>query len=130
MAFADGMPVAYLGSPTNHGGSIVSGNPGVILGVATTAAPVVDFAVAGALDDKGQLTPTAKELLDTDPQEFVRRAAQKGALIDEGLPDKSSDESPEDEDRPKVRVEAGIFLMAPATTATIPKLTNDKWMNA
>ena len=110
MAFADGMPVAYLGSPTNHGGSIVSGNPGVILGVATTAAPVVDFAVAGALDDKGQLTPTAKELLDTDPQEFVRRAAQKGALIDEGLPDKSSDESPEDEDRPKVRVEAGIFF--------------------
>ena len=110
MAFADGMPVAYLGSPTNHGGSIVSGNPRVILGVATTAAPVVDFAVAGALDDKGQLTPTAKELLDKDPQEFVRRAAQKGALIDEGLPDKSQDESPEEEDRPKVRVEAGIFF--------------------
>lgn len=110
MAFADGMPVAYLGSPTNHGGSIVSGNPRVILGVATTAAPVVDFAVAGALDDKGQLTPTAKDLLDTDPQEFVRRAAQKGALIDEGLPDESLDESPEEEDRPKVRVEAGIFF--------------------
>ncbi|MDP4530509.1 DUF2235 domain-containing protein [Marinobacter salarius] len=110
MAFADGMPVAYLGSPTNHGGSIVSGNPRVILGVATTAAPVVDFAVAGALDDKGQLTPTAKELLDKDPQEFVRRAAQKGALIDEGLPDESPDDSPEEEDRPKVRVEAGIFF--------------------
>ncbi|WP_421858599.1 phospholipase effector Tle1 domain-containing protein [Marinobacter salarius] len=110
MAFADGMPVAYLGSPTNHGGSIVSGNPRVILGVATTAAPVVDFAVAGALDDKGQLTPTAKDLLDKDPQEFVRRAAQKGALIDEGLPEKSSDDSPEEEDRPKVRVEAGIFF--------------------
>jgi uncharacterized Zn-binding protein involved in type VI secretion len=110
MAFADGMPVAHLGSPTNHGGSIVSGNPRVILGVATTAAPVVDFAVAGALDDKGQLTSTAKELLDTDPQEFVRRAAQKGALIDEGLPDESPDESPEEEDRPKVRVEAGIFF--------------------
>ncbi|MDF0750164.1 DUF2235 domain-containing protein [Marinobacter sp. 71-i] len=110
MAFADGMPVAYLGSPTNHGGSIVSGNPRVILGVATTAAPVVDFAVAGALDDKGQLTPTAKELLDKDPLEFVRRAAQKGALIDEGLPDESPDESSEEEDRPKVRVEAGIFF--------------------
>lgn len=110
MAFADGMPVAYLGSPTNHGGSIVSGNPRVILGVATTAAPIVDFAVAGALDDKGQLTPTAKELLDKDPQEFVRRAAQRGALIDEGLPEKSPDDSPEEEDRPKVRVEAGIFF--------------------
>lgn len=110
LALADGMPVAYLGSPTNHGGSIVNGNPRVILGVATTAAPVVDFAVAGALDDKGQLTPTAKELLDKDPQEFVRRAAQKGALIDEGLPDKSQDESPEEENRPKVRVEAGIFF--------------------
>ena len=110
MAFADGMPVAYLRSPTNHGGSIVSGNPRVILGVATTAAPVVDFAVAGALDDKGQLTPTAKDLLDKDPQEFVRRAAQKGALIDEGLPDKSPDDSPEEEGRPKIRVEAGIFF--------------------
>jgi len=82
----------------------------VILGVATTSAPVVDFAIAGALDDKGQLTPTAKELLDKDPQEFVRRAAQKGALIDEGQPDESPDESPEEEDRPRVRVEVGIFF--------------------
>ena len=64
LALADGMPVAYLGSPTSHGGSIASGNQRVILGVATTTAPVVDFAMAGALDDKGQLTPAAKELLD------------------------------------------------------------------
>ena len=110
LALADGMPVAYLGSPTSHGGSIVSGNSRVILGVATTTAPVVDFAMAGALDDKGQLTPGAKELLDKDPQEFVRRAAQKGALIDEGLPDESPDDSSEEESRPKVRVEAGIFF--------------------
>jgi len=109
LALADGMPVAYLGSPTSHGGSIVSGNQRVILGVATTTAPVVDFAISGALDDKGQLTPAAKELLDKDPQEFVRRAAQKGALIDEGLPDKSPDDSSEEE-RPKIRVEAGIFF--------------------
>ncbi|WP_372999891.1 phospholipase effector Tle1 domain-containing protein [Marinobacter sp.] len=110
LALADGMPVAYLGSPTSHGGSIVSGNPRVILGVATTTAPVVDFAMAGALDDKGQLTPAAKELLDKDPQEFVRKAAHKGALIDEGLPDKSLDDSPEEDNRPKVRVEAGFFF--------------------
>ena len=110
LAQADGMPVAYLGSPTSHGGSIVSGNPRVILGVATNTAPVVDFAMAGALDDKGQLTPAAKELLDKDPQEFVRKAAQKGALIDEGLPDESPEDSPEEEERPKVRVEAGIFF--------------------
>ena len=110
LALADGMPVAYLGSPTSHGGSIVSGNPRVILGVATNTAPVVDFAMAGALDDKGQLTPAARELLDKDPQEFVRKAAQKGALIDEGLPDESADDSPEEEDHPKVRVEAGIFF--------------------
>ncbi|MBQ0834337.1 DUF2235 domain-containing protein [Marinobacter sp.] len=110
LALADGMPVAYLGSPTSHGGSIVSGNQRIILGVATTTAPVVDFAMAGALDDKGQLTPVAKELLDKDPQEFVRRAAQKGALIDKGLPDKSPDGSLEKEDRPKVRVETGIFF--------------------
>ncbi|HEA51550.1 hypothetical protein LCGC14_0880300 [marine sediment metagenome] len=109
-ALADGMPVAHLGSPTSHGGSIVSGNQRVILGVATTTAPVVDFAMAGALDDEGQLTPAAKELLDKDPQEFVRKAAQKGALIDEGLPDESPDNSPEEEGRPKVRVEAGIFF--------------------
>ena len=110
LALADGMPVAYLGSPTSHGGSIVSGNPRVILGVATTTAPVVDFAMAGALDDKGQLTPAAKKLLNKDPQEFVRKAAQKGALIDEGLPDESPDDPPEEEERPKVRVEAGFFF--------------------
>ena len=110
LAIADGMPVAYLGSPTSHGGSIVSGNPRVILGVATNTAPVVDFAMAGALDDKGQLTPAAKELLDKDPQEFVRKAAQKGALIDEGLPDEEPKDSPTQEDRPTVRVEAGIFF--------------------
>ncbi|MDN6318126.1 MAG: DUF2235 domain-containing protein, partial [Marinobacter sp.] len=110
LALADGMPVAYLGSPTSHGGSIVSGNPRVILGVATTTAPVVDFAMAGALDDKGQLTPAAKELLDKDPKEFVRKAAQKGALIDEGLPDESPEDPPEEEGPPKVRVEAGFFF--------------------
>ena len=66
--------------------------------------------MAGALDDKGQLTPAAKELLDKDPQEFVRKAAQKGALIDEGVSDESPEESPEEENRPKVRVEAGIFF--------------------
>ena len=110
LALADGMPIAYLGCPTSHGGSIVSGNPRVILGVATNTAPVVDFAMAGALDDKGQLTPAAKELLDKDPQEFVRKAAQKGALIDEGLSNESSDDSSEEENHPKVRVEAGIFF--------------------
>ena len=110
LALADGMPVAYLGSPSSHGGSIVSGNPRVILGVATTTAPVVDFAMAGALDDKGQLTPAAKKLLNKDPQEFVRKAAQKGALIDEGLPDESPDDPPEEKERPKVRVEAGFFF--------------------
>ncbi len=110
LALADGMPVAYLGSPSSHGGSIVSGNPRVILGVATNTAPVVDFAMAGALDDKGQLTPAAKELLYKDPQAFVRKAAQKGALIDEGLPDESQDDPPEEKERPKVRVEAGFFF--------------------
>lgn len=110
LALADGMPVAYLGSPTSHGGSIVSGNQRVILGVGTTTAPVVDFAMAGALDDKGQLTPAAKQLLDKDPQEFVRKAAQKGALIDEGLPDEEPEDFSAEEDRPKVRVEAGIFF--------------------
>lgn len=110
LALADGMPVAYLGSPTSHGGSIVSGNPRVILGVATSTAPVVDFALAGALDDKGQLTQAAKELLNNDPQAFVHKAAQKGALIDEGLPDESPDNEPDEESRPKVRVEAGIFF--------------------
>ncbi|MBJ7278804.1 DUF2235 domain-containing protein, partial [Marinobacter salarius] len=82
----------------------------VVLGVATNTAPVVDFAVAGALDDTGQLTPAARELLDKDPQEFVRKAAQKGALIDEGLPDEPEEDSTAEEDRPKVRVEAGIFF--------------------
>jgi len=110
LALADGMPVAHLGSPTSHGGSIVSGNQRVILGVATTTAPVVDFAMAGALDDKGQLTPAAKELLDKDPQEFVRKAAQKGALIDESLRDEEPEDSSAEEDRPRVRVEAGIFF--------------------
>ncbi|MBK1886973.1 phospholipase effector Tle1 domain-containing protein [Marinobacter sp. DY40_1A1] len=110
LALADGMPLAHLGSSTSHGGSIVKGNPRVILGFTTNTAPVVDFAVADALDDKGQLTPAAKELLDSNPQGFVRKAAQKGALIDEGLSDESSTEPSEEDRPPRIRVEVGIFF--------------------
>ena len=49
------------------------------MGVATNTAPIVDFAMAGALDDKG-------------------------------LQDESPVDSSEEEDRPKVRVEAGLFF--------------------
>ncbi|MGP9831604.1 T6SS phospholipase effector Tle1-like catalytic domain-containing protein [Marinobacter sp. NSM] len=49
-------------------------------------------------------------MLDKDPQEFVRKAAQKGALIDEGVSNESPEDSPEEENRPKVRIEAGIFF--------------------
>lgn len=110
LALADGMPVAYLGSPTSHGGSIVSGQQRVTLGVATTTAPVVDFAIAGALDDSGQLTPAARELLDTDPQAFVRLATDKGALIDAVGQAETPVEGTKPEPRPRIRVEAGIFF--------------------
>ncbi|WP_309044069.1 PAAR domain-containing protein [Marinobacter sediminicola] len=71
LAFLDGRPLAHMGSPTDHGGQIITGKPRLILGLATSTAPVVDFAKAGALDSQGQLTPETKQALNTDPAGFV-----------------------------------------------------------
>ena len=74
-----------MGSPTSHGGQIITGKPRVLLGVATFTAPVVDFAKAGALNSQGHLTPEAEQALNKDPFGFVEWAKAKGALVDEGL---------------------------------------------
>ena len=44
LALLDGRPLAHMGSPTSHGGQIITVKPRVLLGVATFTAPVVDFA--------------------------------------------------------------------------------------
>ncbi|MBK1872409.1 DUF2235 domain-containing protein [Marinobacter sp. 1-3A] len=115
LAFLDGRPLAHMGSPTDHGGQIITGKPRLILGLATSTAPIVDFAKAGALDSQGQLTPEARRALNTDPAGFVEWAKAKGALVDAGLGSTNPDETeaskhPDDGQRTTVTVEAGIFF--------------------
>ncbi|OHY79370.1 DUF2235 domain-containing protein [Marinobacter sp. AC-23] len=118
LALLDGRPLAHMGSPTSHGGQIITGKPRIILGVATSTAPVVDFAKAGALNSQGQLTPEATQALDKDPFGFVEWAKAKGALVDAGLEGATPEEieaskrhaAGQPDLRPKVTVEAGIFF--------------------
>jgi hypothetical protein len=107
-----------MGSPTSHGGQIITGKSRVLLGVATFTAPVVDFAKAGALNNQGQLTPEAEQALNKDPFGFVAWAKAKGALVDDGLEGATPEEieaskrhaEGRSDLRPKVTVEAGVFF--------------------
>lgn len=82
----DYRPLAYLGSPTSHGGTIISGSPdtfgGFQFGGAATQA-IVDFAKLGAVRPDGSVDDQLMaELLD-DPH-LEQRALLSGALVQPG----------------------------------------------
>ncbi len=82
----DYRPLAYLGSPTSHGGSIVSGSPDTFGGfqfggMATQA--IVDFAKLGAIRPDGAVDDQLMTELLADPQ-LEQRALLSGALVQPG----------------------------------------------
>jgi uncharacterized Zn-binding protein involved in type VI secretion len=82
----DHRPLAYLGSPSSHGGSIISGSPdtfgGFQFGGAATQA-IVDFAKLGAVRPDGSVDERLMAELLADPQ-LEQRALLSGALVQPG----------------------------------------------
>ena len=82
----DNRPLAYLGSPTSHGGSIISGSPdtfgGFQFGGAATQA-IIDFAKLGAVRPDGSVDEQQMAALLADPQ-LEQRALLSGALVQPG----------------------------------------------
>ena len=82
----DYRPLAYLGSPTNHGGTIISGSPdtfgGFQFGGAATQT-IVDFAKLGAVRPDGSVDDQLMAELMADPH-LEQRALLSGALVQPG----------------------------------------------
>ncbi|MBB4864395.1 hypothetical protein HNP46_003259 [Pseudomonas nitritireducens] len=79
----DNLPLAHLGSPTSHGGTITTGSPDTFGGFqfagASTRA-VVDFAKLGAVWKDGSVNESLMAQLLADPN-LEQRAFQAGALL-------------------------------------------------
>ncbi|WP_095067177.1 polymorphic toxin type 44 domain-containing protein [Pseudomonas sp. Irchel 3A18] len=89
-------PLAHLGSPTSHGGTIITGSSdtfgGFVMGAAPGAA-IINFAVLGAFRSDGSVDDERMATLLADPR-LVERATAAKAVVnsDEGVtePDKVS----------------------------------------
>ncbi|TRO24308.1 hypothetical protein EQ826_17560 [Ectopseudomonas mendocina] len=79
-------PLAYLGSPTSHGGTIVSGSPNTFGGFTFGGGMVqsiVDFAKLGAVRQDGTVDDQLMAELLADPY-LEQRALLSGALVQPG----------------------------------------------
>jgi uncharacterized Zn-binding protein involved in type VI secretion len=82
----DYRPLAHLGSPTSHGGSIISGSPDSYGGNSgggfafSGTGPIVDFAKLGAFNEDGSVNDQVLRRLLDDPN-IEERARKAGALV-------------------------------------------------
>lgn len=82
----DGRPLAYLGSPSNHGGTIISGSGDSFGGFVTGGAgaafagAIIDFAKLGAVRPDGSVDEVRMAALLDDPQ-LEQKALLSNALI-------------------------------------------------
>ncbi|OLF53103.1 polymorphic toxin type 44 domain-containing protein [Pseudomonas chlororaphis] len=80
----NGRPMAHLGSPTSHGGTIISGSPdtfgGFVMG-STPGAVIVNFAALGAFRPDGSVDDEKMATLLADPR-LIEKATAANALID------------------------------------------------
>ncbi|MCK2094539.1 PAAR domain-containing protein [Thauera aromatica] len=82
----DFRPLAYLGSPTNHGGTIISGSPDTFGGFTfggDSTNTIVDFAKLGAVRPDGSVDDQLMADLLADPN-LKQRALLSGALVQPG----------------------------------------------
>ncbi|WP_369987085.1 PAAR domain-containing protein [Pseudomonas xanthosomatis] len=103
-------PLAHLGSPTSHGGTIVSGSSdtfgGVQVGTAASQA-IVDFAKLGAISPEGVVDEQLMAQLLADPQ-LEQRALLSGALVRPGaLADSAAAKVPVGPQTPELIAVAG-----------------------
>ncbi|MBX8541242.1 PAAR domain-containing protein [Pseudomonas cichorii] len=82
----DHRPLAYLGSPTSHGGTIISGSSDTFGGFqfgGTGIQAIIDFAKLGAVRPDGSVDDQLMSELLADPQ-LQQRALLSGALVQPG----------------------------------------------
>ncbi|MGY4816598.1 polymorphic toxin type 44 domain-containing protein [Pseudomonas chlororaphis subsp. piscium] len=80
----NGRPMAHLGSPTSHGGTIISGSGDTFGGFIMAPAPgaaIIDFALLGAIRADGSVDDKRMATLLADPR-LLEKATVANALID------------------------------------------------
>jgi uncharacterized Zn-binding protein involved in type VI secretion len=80
----NGRPMAHLGSPTSHGGTIITGSGDVGGGFVMGGAPgasIINFAVLGAVRPDGTVDDERMATLLADPK-LIEKATAANALVD------------------------------------------------
>lgn len=94
----NGRPMAHLGSPTSHGGTIITGSGDVGGGFVMGAAPgasIINFAVLGAIRPDGTVDDERMATLLADPK-LTEKATAANALVDPNpAPKRQEAEKPE-----------------------------------
>ncbi|MFJ2487848.1 polymorphic toxin type 44 domain-containing protein [Pseudomonas sp. NPDC087639] len=84
----NGRPMAHLGSPTSHGGTIITGSGdvggGFVMGGAG-GATIINFMALGAIRPNGTVDEEKMATLLADPQ-LKEKAVAANALVDPGTP--------------------------------------------
>ncbi|MCP1481021.1 putative Zn-binding protein involved in type VI secretion [Pseudomonas chlororaphis] len=94
----NGRPMAHLGSPTSHGGTIITGSGdtfgGFVMGPAPGAA-IINFAALGVFRPDGSADDEKMATLLADPR-LTEKATAANALVDPNEASKAPEEKPEE----------------------------------
>ncbi|MGY4661886.1 putative Zn-binding protein involved in type VI secretion [Pseudomonas chlororaphis] len=94
----NGRPMAHLGSPTSHGGTIITGSGdtfgGFVMGPMEGAA-IINFATLGVFRSDGSVDDEKMATLLADPK-LTEKAAAANALVDPNEASKAPEENPEE----------------------------------
>ncbi|WDG76986.1 polymorphic toxin type 44 domain-containing protein [Pseudomonas chlororaphis] len=86
----NGRPMAHLGSPTSHGGTIITGSPNTFFGPAPGAA-IINFAMLGVFRPDGSVDDEKMATLLADPR-LIEKATAANALVDPSAASKAPEE--------------------------------------
>ncbi|AZC51614.1 hypothetical protein C4K35_4035 [Pseudomonas chlororaphis subsp. piscium] len=94
----NGRPMAHLGSPTSHGGTIITGSGdtfgGFVMGP-TPGAAIINFAALGVFRPDGSVDDEKMATLLADPK-LTEKATAANALVDPNAASKAPEEKPEE----------------------------------
>lgn len=94
----NGRPMAHLGSPTSHGGTIITGSGnvggGFVMGDAG-GATIINFMTLGAIRPDGSVDDEKMATLLADPK-LIEKATAANALVDPNAASKQPDTVPND----------------------------------
>ncbi|QLL14209.1 polymorphic toxin type 44 domain-containing protein [Pseudomonas chlororaphis] len=94
----NGRPMAHLGSPTSHGGTIITGSGDVFGGFVMGPAPgaaIINFAALGVFRPDGSVDDEKMATLLADPK-LSEKAKDANALVDPNGASKAPEEKPEE----------------------------------